>query len=160
MSLKTAAFKRMLNLWPPLLGAGIRVKKVSDDFTTFDVEMKLRRWNSNREKMHYGGSLYSMTDPFFALILRKNLGKDYFIVDKEAVIHFKKPGRGKVTAHFNIAAEHIAEIKKQADAEFKVEPKFTAKIYDEKGNLVAEVEKTIYIRRRDRKPQHGYNKPK
>jgi acyl-coenzyme A thioesterase PaaI-like protein len=143
--------KKLLNLWPPLAGAGVRIKKISADFTSVDVEMKLRWWNKNRGGVHFGGSLFAMTDPFFAIILQENLGKDYFIVDKASAIRFKKPGTGNVTAHFNIAASRIAEVKKQADENYKAEPQFTVEIRDEKGNVVAEVDKTLYIRRKDRK---------
>ncbi len=148
-----------MNLWPPLLGAGIKVTNVADDFSSFDTEMKLRPWNKNRQDIHFGGSLFSMTDPTFGLILSMNLGKDYFIVDKAASIKFLKPGKGKVTAHFNIAKERIQEIKKEADDNFKAEPHFTAQIRDEAGTVIAEVEKTVYVRRKDKKPEHGYKGP-
>jgi acyl-coenzyme A thioesterase PaaI-like protein len=159
MSLKTALTKLKMNFWPPLLGAGIRVKNIADDFTSFDVEMKLRPWNKNIHGIHFGGSLFAMTDPTFSFILQTTLGKDYFVVDKDSSIKFLKPGKGTVSAHFNIAAERIQEIKKEADDNFKAEPHFTAQIRDEAGNVVAEVEKTVYVRRRDKKPIPGYKKP-
>ncbi|MGO8806153.1 MAG: hypothetical protein ACLQO7_06055, partial [Candidatus Bathyarchaeia archaeon] len=53
---------RTIDIWPPLLGAGIRTKW-SPDHKSVDVEMKLRLWNRNYVGTHYGGSLYSMTDP-------------------------------------------------------------------------------------------------
>jgi acyl-coenzyme A thioesterase PaaI-like protein len=159
MSVKSFFFKTATNLWPPLLGAGVRVTDVNEDITSIDVEMKLHKWNRNREKIQFGGGLSTMTDPFFGLILIENLGKDYMIVDKEATIHFKKPGKGTVTAHFNISAQRIAEIKKEADTRFKSEPHFTVEIKDESGNTVAEVERTLYIRRRNKQPIHGYKPP-
>lgn len=159
MSLKTFLYKKRMNLWPPLMGAGIRVKDVSEDFTSIDVEMKLHKWNRNGEKIQFGGGLSTMVDPFFGTILIANLGKKYMIVDKEATIKFKKPGMTTVKAHFNISAERIAEIKKEADDNFKAEPHFTVEIKDEAGNVVAEMERTVYVRRRDKKPVHGYKPP-
>jgi acyl-coenzyme A thioesterase PaaI-like protein len=159
MSLKSFLFKKKLNIWPPFLGAGVRVTKVAPDFTSFDVEMKLRKWNRNRVGIHYGGSLYTMTDAFFGTILGRNLGSNYIVVDKESSIKYKKPGTGKVTAHFNISAARIAEIKKQADDNYKVEPSFKVDIKDEAGNTIAEVEKLLYVRRKDKKPIHGYKPP-
>jgi acyl-coenzyme A thioesterase PaaI-like protein len=159
MSLKSFLFKVKMNLWAPLFGAGIRVTNVADDMSSFDMEMKLHWWNKNREGIHFGGSLFAMADPTFGAILASNLGNDYFIVDKYSTIKFLRPGKGKVTAHFNIAAERIKEIKKEADENYKAEPHFTAQIRDEQGTLVAEVEKTVYVRRRDRKPTPGFKKP-
>lgn len=159
MSLKSFLFKKKMNLWPPLLGTGVHIKNIDDDITTIDVEMKLHKWNKNREKIQFGGGLSTMADPFYGLILIANLGKNYMVVDKEATIKFKKPGMGTVTAHFNISAERIAEIKKEADNNFKSEPHFSVEIKDTAGHVVAEVERTLYIRRRDKKPVHGYKPP-
>lgn len=144
--MKNSSFRRLLNLWPPFLGAGIHVSKISKDFTEVDVEMKLRLWNKNYVGSHYGGSLFSMTDPFFALIIIKNLGPDYIVWDKSSAIRFKKPGKGKLTAHFTIAKEKLDEIRDQADKLGKTEPQFTINILDEKGDVVAEVDKTLYVR--------------
>jgi hypothetical protein len=39
--------RTVLNLYPPLLGAGIRIKRLDTDRRTIEVEMRLRRWNAN-----------------------------------------------------------------------------------------------------------------
>ena len=146
-------FRRFINLWPPFLGAGIKVSKIGKDFNDITVEMKLRKWNKNYVGTHYGGSLFSMTDPFFALIAIRNLGKDYIVWDQESSIKFKKPGKGKVSAHFNISAEKLKELKDLADKNPKVEPTFIVQVKDEQGDVVAEVSKTLYIRRKDKPPK-------
>ena len=151
--MKPGIFRRLINLWPPFLGAGIKVREISDDYTDFKVDMKLTRFNRNYVGTQFGGSIYAMTDPFYMLILMKNLGKDYIVWDKSAEVRFKLPGKGKLTAHFNITKEKIAEIKAQADNNYKAEPAFTVLVKDDKGNVVAEVDKVLYVRRKDRKPQ-------
>ncbi|MFN7113148.1 MAG: DUF4442 domain-containing protein [Alphaproteobacteria bacterium] len=149
--MKPGIFRRLINLWPPFLGAGIKIKEISEDYTDFKVEMKLTKFNRNYVGTQFGGSIYAMTDPFYMLILMKNLGKDYIVWDKAADIRFKLPGKGKLTAHFNISKERIAEIKAQADKDYKVEPRFTVHVKDEQGNVVAEIDKVLYVRRKDRK---------
>src|SRR6185503_9618316 len=67
--------------WPPFLGAGIRVKRFSDDFREVVVELKLGRLNRNAVGTHFGGSLYAMTDPFYMIMLLHNLGGDYLVWD-------------------------------------------------------------------------------
>ena len=57
-----------------------------------EVHMPLRFWNKNYVGTHFGGSLYTMCDPFFMLILVNNLGSGYIVWDKAATIRFKKPG--------------------------------------------------------------------
>lgn len=140
---------RLFNVYPPYLGAGVRVK-ASPDLHTFEVRMKLRFWNKNYVGTHFGGSLYTMCDPFFMLILMNALGRDYIVWDKEATIRFRRPGRGTVHATFHIPPERVAEIKAAADENRKVEPVFKADILDDKGEVVAEVEKLLYVRRKER----------
>lgn len=140
---------RLFNVYPPYLGAGVRVK-ASPDLHTFEVRMKLRFWNKNYVGTHFGGSLYTMCDPFFMLILMNALGRDYIVWDKEATIRFRRPGRGTVRATFHIPPERVAEVKAAADEQRKVEPVFKVDVLDEKGEVVAEVEKLLYVRRKER----------
>ncbi len=141
---------RLINFYPPLLGAGIRVlHKQSDDYT-IKVQMKLTRLNLNVVGTHFGGSLYAMCDPWFMLILLEHMGRNYIVWDKAASIQFVKPGRGTVTAIFHIAPEQIAELQAQADREGKIEPLFNIDVIDEQGEVVAKVEKRLYIRKKSR----------
>lgn len=139
---------KLVNLWPPYLGAGIRVTHISEDLRTYEVRMKLRWYNRNYVGTHYGGSLYSMCDPFFMLILIEGLGPGYEVWDKAASIRFRRPGRGTVTARFHVPEEKIEAIRHEADANGKTEPRFTVRVLDEAGEVVAEVEKLLHVRRR------------
>ncbi len=146
--LKKNTLLQFMSWWPPYFGAGIRVKNIAPDFTSLDVEMNLRFWNQNYLGTQFGGSLYSMTDPFYVLMLLENLGAGYIVWDKAASIQFKKPGKGKVRAHFSISPEQIAELKKQADQSGKVEPVFQVDVKNEEGEIIASVEKTLYVRKK------------
>ena len=53
--------RRWVNLYPPYLGAAVRVTRISDDFRNVEVEMPLRFYNRNYVGTHFGGSLYSMS---------------------------------------------------------------------------------------------------
>ena len=138
----------LLNLWPPFLGAGIRVKRLQSDWKKIEVQMKLRRWNSNYVGTHYGGSLYSMTDPFFMLMLIENLGPDYIVWDKSASIRFKRPGKGTVSASFRLSDQQIDEIRQALKADEKIERMFLVEVKDESGTTVAEVQKLLHVQRK------------
>ena len=147
MSTRWQRFReRLINFYPPLVGAGIRSRRI-DEYTT-RVEMKLTALNRNILGTHFGGSLYAMCDPWFVLILLRVLGSDYIVWDKAASIQFLQPGRGIVTATFHIPLERIDEIRAQADAERKLEPVFTVDVLDEKDKVIARVEKILYVRKR------------
>ena len=137
-----------MNVWFPFLGAGIRVTRLDADWKAIDVEMKLRSWNSNYVGTHYGGSLYSMTDPFYMLMLIENLGRDYIVWDKSATIRFRKPGQGTVTARFRLSDVQIAAIRQQLETEDRVQPTFRVEVQDERDEVVAEVEKMLHVRKK------------
>ncbi len=140
---------RLLRLYPPYLGAGIQAR-TAKDLRTYEVRMKLRFYNRNYVGTHFGGSLYSMCDPFFMLILIEALGPGYQVWDKAASIRFRRPGRSTVTARFHIPDEEIEAIRRQADTEGKAEPRFTVGVKDQAGEVVAEVEKVLSVKRRER----------
>ena len=145
---KRKRLKRFVNFYPPFLGAGVRIKEISEDLRTIEVHMPLRFWNKNYVGTHFGGSLYAMCDPFFMLILIHNLGPDYIVWDKAATIRFKRPGNGLVKAVFHIPQERIDEIRVQADAQGKFEPQFQTVVTDSEGTVIAEVDKLLYVRRK------------
>jgi len=139
----------MMNFWPPFWGAGIHIDRVSSDHSEIDVSLKLTFWNRNYVGTAYGGSLYSMCDPFIMIILIQKMGRDYIVWDKAASIKFKKPGTKKVFAYFKVTDEQISHFKEQLKAHDKIEPVFKINVCDSEGLLIAEVEKTLYIRKKD-----------
>ncbi len=141
-------FRILLNLWPPFLGAGIRVTRLAPGWREIDVEMKLRTWNRNYVGTHYGGSLYSMADPWFMLMLLENLGRDYIVWDKAASIRFRKPGRGLVHAKFRLTEEQLREIRDALETQEKIDRTFTVEVQDESGTVIAEVQKVIHVKRK------------
>jgi len=141
---------RVINIYPPYLGAGVRVMHGHGDDRTIRVEMRLRPWNRNLFGTHFGGSLYSMCDPWFTWLLVRHLGDGYLVWDKAAAIEFLKPGRGRVTATFHVTPEKVEEIRVAADRDGKTEPVLTAEIVGEGGEVVARVTKTLWVKRKDR----------
>lgn len=139
----------LFNLYPPFVGAGIRVRKISEDWDEILVEMKLRWYNRNYVGTHYGGSLYSMCDPFLMIMLIRQLGKGYVVWDKAASIRFRKPGRGRLRVRFLLPPERAEEIRQEADAQGKTEAVFVVEVKDADDDVVASVEKTVHVRTRD-----------
>jgi len=138
--------RRWINWWPPLLGAGIRVTRFDEDWRAVDVEVVLRWWNRNYVGTQYGGSLYSMTDPFYMVMLMENLGGGYVVWDKSATIRFRRPGRGKVRAEFRLSGEVIEEIRFAAEREGRAEREFVVEVKSETGEVIAEVKKLLHVR--------------
>jgi acyl-coenzyme A thioesterase PaaI-like protein len=150
--------RRWINLWPPFLGAGIRITRIASDMKSMDVEMKLRFWNANYVGTHFGGSLFAMTDAFYMLMLMHHLGSDYIVWDKAATIRYKRPGRGCVRAEFRLTDAQVEEIRQKLKTLEKYEPVFAVEVKDE-----SEVEKLLHVRKRaegrDELPNGGGTQP-
>ena len=108
---KARVLRWIMNLYPPYLGAGIWIRRIAPDFRQVEVRMALRWYNRNYVGTQFGGSLYSMTDPFYMLMLMENLGRDYVVWDKAASIDFIAPGRGPVFASFAIDQGFIDQVR-------------------------------------------------
>jgi acyl-coenzyme A thioesterase PaaI-like protein len=135
---------RHIGWWPPLLGTGIRVTRLDKDLRAVDVEMRLRRWNRNYMGVHFGGSLFAMTDPFYMAMLATNLGPECVVWDKAASIRYKKPGLGRVRAEFRLSEERLAEIRAVLERDGRYDARFVVEVKDDSGGVVVEVERVIY----------------
>lgn len=140
---------KMMWLWPPFFGTGIRVIAISQDLSYLKVQLKSRFWSKNYFGTHYGGSLYSMTDPFYALMLVHRLGKDYTVWDKSASIHYKVATSKPVYAEFDLPQHSIEQLLEQLQQQTTVEPRFSITISDAQGNVVALIERTLHIRKKN-----------
>ena len=144
---KRHALRLLANVWGPYLLSGISVRRIAPDLRTVEVQMKLRPWNRNYVGTHFGGSLFAMADPWFMVMLIELLGPGYVVWDKQGAIRFRKPGRGTVRAVFEIPPERVEEIRRGVEASGKVEPVFTVQITDGQGDVVAEVDKLLSVRK-------------
>lgn len=140
--------RHLYNLYGPYRGAGIKVTHISHDWRELRVRMKLNLLNRNYVGTQFGGSLYSMVDPHFMLMLMNILGPGYIVWDKSASIEFVKPGKGPVHAEFQVTDEQIDAIIQATASGERHLPRFAVEIKDEKGTLIATVEKVLYVRRK------------
>lgn len=144
--------KYMINHFAPYQGAGIVVDKIDLGKFHIRVKMPLTRKNKNIVGVHFGGSLYSMVDPFYMSLLMHHLGPEYIVWDKAASIEFLTPGRSTVYADFHLDQQEIQTIKELADNYAPVYRNYNISIIDDSGLRIAEVHKTVYIRRKKPHP--------
>jgi len=143
--------RRILNAWPPFLFSGIRVITLSPDWRQARVEMRQRWYNRNYVGTHFGGSLFAMTDPFWMIMVKECLGRDYMVWDKSAEIEFIKPGRGTVHAGFHLDETVLDEFRAATAGGDKALRWFETEVVDAQGDPVARIRKQLYVRRkRDR----------
>src|SRR3982750_1570314 len=142
-------FLKVMRFYPPYLGAGVSVTHVAKDLSSLEVELKLSPWNRNFVGTQFGGSLFSMCDPFFMLMLLMQLGDGYVVWDKSASIDFLRPGRGTVKARFELPRERVDELRAEMQQQGKINPVFEVTVVDEQGQPVARIQKVLSVRRKD-----------
>lgn len=144
--------KRLLlllwNFWPPFWGAGIAIDRISADMKYVRIRLKRRPWTRNIVGTQFGGSIYAMTDPIYMVMLMTHLGRDYIVWDKAASIRFRKPGRSDLFAEFAIDDADIASIKQRLISEPKLDWQKTVLVKSPAGEIIAEVEKVVHVRRK------------
>lgn len=144
--------RRLMNLWPPFLFAGIRVLEIGDDWRHARVVLRRRWYNRNYVGTQYGGSLFSMTDPFWMVLVRQCLGREYVVWDKAAEIEFVAPGREDVHAEFRIDEAMLDDLRTATAHGDKCLRWYETPITTAGGEVVARVRKQLYVRRKREAP--------
>lgn len=147
-SFKPGTLRRILNLWPPFLFNGIHVVAIAADWRSASVELRARPWNRNYVGVHFGGNLFSMTDPFWMLLTMHALGRDFIVWDQAGAIEFLKPGRGTVRAEFRLDEPVLAQLRNATAGGAKYLHWFETDVVDASGEVVARVRKQLYMRRK------------
>ncbi len=145
--MKASTLRRSMNLWPPLLFSGIRITRMDGDFRAVDVELRERFLNKNYVGTHFGGSIFAMTDPFWMIMVMRNLGRDYTVWDRAGTVEFLKPGNGTLTASFRLTEAMLDDIRANVSGDRdKYLPAYPVDIVNANGVTVARVTKTLHIR--------------
>ncbi|WP_194818810.1 DUF4442 domain-containing protein [Nocardia sp. XZ_19_385] len=139
--------RMLMNVAPPLLFLGVRVEQFADDWTSTEVSLRVRRWNSNHNGAAPGWSLLAMTDPFFGMMAYGQLGKGYRVWNTTAEIEFLAPGRGTVRSTMLIPRDLVEQIRHTTADGAKSVTNHEAQILDADGGLVARAHQQLYVRR-------------
>ena len=84
------------------------------------------------------------------MLVRHQIGRDYIVWDTRGEIEFVKPGRGVLTAHFEVPRAKVDELRERARGGAKVLEWFETEITDRAGDVVARVRREVYVREKRR----------
>ncbi len=135
-----------MNLWPPFLFTGVHVTRISPDFREAVIKLRKTPLTTNYFGVQFGGTMFSMVDPFWALLLYRNLGEEYVVWDRRGEIDFESPGHTTLFARVHLTQEAIDEIREKAAGGDRVLHWFDLELLDTNDKVVAKVRKQLYIR--------------
>jgi acyl-coenzyme A thioesterase PaaI-like protein len=144
-SFQTRLYKWGFNIYPAYRGTGGWITYIARDWREIRVKIPLSWQTRNYVGTIFGGSLYAAVDPFYMIMLIKNLGPDYVVWDKAASIRFKKPGRNTLYARFQLSEQELQVIKSELQRTEKLDRYYQVELNDSSGVNHAVVEKTIFI---------------
>ena len=144
-SFQTRLYKWGFNIYPAYRGTGGWITYIASDWREIHVKLPLSWQTRNYVGTIFGGSLYAAVDPFYMIMLIKNLGPDYVVWDKAASIRFKKPGKNTLYARFELSEQELQFIKSELQHTEKLDRHYQVELNDSSGVNHAVVEKTIFI---------------
>ncbi len=136
---------RLWNLYPPFMGAGIKIEDAAEDYSLLVASLTPRWWNKNYFGTILGGSIYSLCDPFHAVLFIHRLGPGYVVRDKGGEIRFLKKGLEKLWVRFEVTPGMEQEIRRKPEDVFEM--KFPVEVKTASGEVVAQVTKVLHFRR-------------
>jgi len=93
--------------------------------------------------------MYGAVDPIYMVMLIQLLGPEYVVWDKDATVHFKRPGRSTLYACLMLEAQEIDAIKVELTQCSSLERTYQVNLIDSEGMIRASITKTIFIRRKE-----------
>lgn len=158
-SVRTRLLRLGFNLFPAYWATGARIEYIAGDFREIRIRLPLGLRTRNYVGTIFGGSMYGAVDPVYMLMLIHTLGPEYVVWDKAASIRFRKPGRGTLYARFSLDEAELAAIRVATAEGAATDRVYRVDLVDAAGVVHAEVEKTIYVRRKDARRGAGAAPP-
>lgn len=141
-----------MRLYPPMLFQRIWVKKIDKDFKAIEVKINRSLFTTNLGNSIFGGTIFSATDPFYALLFGQVLRKKGYRVTvwlKSAQINYLKPGRSNLHFRIEVSDEMIAEAEQTLLQQGKFIKAYPINVYDRSDVLCATAINEVYIRNLD-----------
>lgn len=149
MKISENGLKWLMRLYPPMLFQRIWVESVHPGFRGIDVKINRSLFTSNLGNSIFGGTIFSATDPFYALLFGQIMQRKGFKITvwlKSAEIQYLKPGRTDLFYTITISEKMIADADTALQTEGKFVKTYPIDIFDEQGELCATALNEVYIR--------------
>lgn len=149
MQVSENTLKWAMRFYPPLFFQRIWVKKFHKDFKGVEVKISKSLLNTNYNNSIFGGTIFSASDPFYALLFDQVLlrrGYKIRVWLKSAQISYLKPGHSNLYFKIVLTDEEIIEAETALKTVGKFVKSFPMEITGKDGVVCARVLNEVYVR--------------
>jgi acyl-coenzyme A thioesterase PaaI-like protein len=149
MKISENSLKWLMRLYPPMFFQRIWVKKIDKDFRGIDVKINRSLFTTNLGSATFGGTIFSATDPFYALLIGQIMQHKGFKITvwlKSAEIQYLKPARTDMYYSIKIDDDMVKEVEQAITNEGKFVKTYPIEIFDTTGDLCVTAQNEVYIR--------------
>lgn len=145
------SIKWLMRFYPPMLLQRIWVQKIHTGFRGTDIKINRSLFTLNFGKAIFGGTIFSATDPFYAILfgqILKHKGYNITVWLKSASIQYLKPGKTDLYYSISVTEEMINEVESELNTKGVFVKTYTIEVYSKTGELCAVAKNEIYIRKK------------
>lgn len=144
-------FAAAMSAYPPLLAAGVRIRDIPDDWSSAHLVLKVNRLNSNAHGAAFGGSLFSMTDAMFGMLVMQRLGREYEAWTRTGTFQYINPGRNNAHTTVRVTDAMVEQIKHEIASDGFCNIPYTTVITNDDGSTVGIGQQELHCRLRKSK---------
>lgn len=149
MIVSEKTLKWAMCLYPPFWFQRIWVRKFHKGFRGVDVKINKSLINKNYNGSIFGGTIYSATDPFYALLFDQLLQREGFKVRvwlKSSSIAYIKPGRSTLFFTIRVTDDMLKDAIDTLNNNEKFIRAYPMEITNAAGEICATVMNEVYVR--------------
>ncbi|ACR18724.1 YiiD C-terminal domain-containing protein [Corynebacterium kroppenstedtii] len=144
-------FAAAMSAYPPLFAAGVRIRDIPDDWSSAHLVLKVNRLNSNAHGAAFGGSLFSMTDAMFGMLVMQRLGRENEAWTRTGTFQYINPGRNNAHATIQVTDAMVEQIKHEITSDGFCNIPYTTVITNDDGSTVGIGQQELHCRLRKSK---------
>ncbi len=138
-------YDKLLGLYPPFLFNGAKIR-FYNNYRKIVLKIPLRWYNKNNNGVMFGGAMCLLSDPFPALIFEKIIEGSSAWTRKQT-IKYIRPAKTSVEAVIELSENEINTLREQLNEKGIAIQDFKYFFCDKKGQQVAQVTNSTYLRR-------------
>jgi hypothetical protein len=147
--MKNFLYRLKLNIWFLLHRRNAWVTSLTNNFCEVMLRIPMNRFTTKYYGVMASVAMLEATEIVYEWMLMKHLGENYVVFSKETHIKNIRPAKQDLYAHFVLNPFFVFDIIEKVEHWQEYEFSFWITLKDKQDKIYAQIEKTIYIARKD-----------